>query len=244
MNLPPELEDAMARIDTAKEDYLSLQREMDNFLYKYVKGMIRGFDPKTGNFVVRLRRPKDSIVSGMPKVLAVQIMESLRSALDYVVFELSVRNNPALTKNHTQFVIADDEGTFVKQSKRMLRYLKDEERAFVERLQPYRGNFLLGVMRDVTNKSKHRRLLSVRDSSSMDIVFAEMTKKDQYKDWWTYPQDKGSAIFARPKKLRVVLMEEYDAMAILRAMLNHTSDVIAAFYRYLSEGQCFPTVSR
>ena len=210
----------MARIDTAKEDYLSLQREMDNFLYKYVKGMIRGFDPKTGNFVVRLRRPKDSIVSGMLKVLAVQIMESLRSALDYVVFELSVRNNPALTKNHTQFVIADDEGTFVKQSKRMLRYLKDEERAFVERLP------------------------SVRDSSSMDIVFAEMTKKDQYKDWWTYPQDKGSAIFARPKKLRVVLMEEYDAMAILRAMLNHTSDVIAAFYQYLSEGQYFPTVSR
>ena len=52
---PPELADALARIDQAKENYISLAREMDEFLYNYVKGMVKGLDRKTGNFVLQLR---------------------------------------------------------------------------------------------------------------------------------------------------------------------------------------------
>ena len=40
---PAELADALARIDQAKRDYFSLAREMDVFLYEYVRGMVKGF---------------------------------------------------------------------------------------------------------------------------------------------------------------------------------------------------------
>ena len=48
--LPPELEDASARVDQAKQDYVVFAHEMNEFLYQYVKGMLKGFDPDTGHF--------------------------------------------------------------------------------------------------------------------------------------------------------------------------------------------------
>ena len=205
--------------------------------------MIRGFSRETGNFGIQLRHPRDSIVSGPPKVRTVQIMENLRSALDYIVFELSAKNNPALTRNQTQFVITDSEEAFDKQSKRMLQYLNEEQRAFVESLQPYRGNHLIAILRDATNSSKHRGLLSVRDCSALEIVFAESAKRDQYREWWMYPLEKEHAVFARSTGLRIVLIEKYDALAILQAMLNHTWDVFAAFSRNLIGGRSFPKIA-
>ena len=173
MSVPSELEDALSRLNSTVEDYALLQQEMDKFLYRYVGGMIKGFNPTTGNFVLQLRHPKESIVSGRPKVLTVQIAEHLRSVLDYVVFELSAKNNPGLNKRQPQFVMADDRATFKKESKRRLRHLKDVERTFVEQLQPYHGNWILRVMRDPTGKSKHRRLLSVRDMTSLTACISQ-----------------------------------------------------------------------
>ena len=143
---------------------------MQMFLYKYVEGMIQGLDPARGSLVVQLRKPQDSIVTGRPKVLSVQIIESVRSIFDYLVFELSAKNNTALDMRHSKFVIADDEAMFWKQAKFALKHLTDRERRFVEELQPYRGNSLLALIRDASNKSKHRRLLSVRDMTSLKIV--------------------------------------------------------------------------
>ena len=41
---PPELEDATARIEQAKHNYVSLAEELNRFLYDYVKGMVKGFE--------------------------------------------------------------------------------------------------------------------------------------------------------------------------------------------------------
>ena len=144
---PPELEDALARIDQAKENYISLAREMDEFLYNYVKGMVKGLDRKTGNFVLQLRRPKESNVRGKPRVLVTQIVENLRTALDYMIFELSVLNERELNERLPQFVVADSESDFERQAKRRLRYLTDEQKSFVEQIQPYRGNGMLALLR-------------------------------------------------------------------------------------------------
>ena len=129
--VPPELADALARIDQAKENYISLAREMDEFLYNYVKGMVKGLDRKTGNFVLQLRRPKESNVRGKPRVLVTQIVENLRTALDYMIFELSVLNERELNERLPQFVVADSESDFARQAKRRLRYLTDEQKSFV-----------------------------------------------------------------------------------------------------------------
>ena len=224
---PPQLSDALARIDQAKDNYMSLVLEMNDFLYKYVKGMIRGFDPETDNFVMRLRHPKDSKVTGRPRVVVAQIVENLRSALDYMIFELSVLNEPDLNERVPQFIISDSKEDFERQAKRPLRYLTDEQKSLVEKLQPYNGNSMLGLLREMSGPSKHRRLLSIRDNTGLDIYFAEMSKREQYPDHFVYPVEKGQAVFARPKGEQIiVLLERFDAMPTLKSMIEHTADIV------------------
>ena len=224
---PPELADALARIEQAKENYISLVREMDEFLYKYVKGMVKGLDRESESFVLQLRHPKESNVTGRPKVLVAQIVEHLRIALDYMIFELSVLNEPNLNERIPQFVIADSESEFERQAKNRLRYLTDEQKSFVEQIQPYHENRMLSLLGKLAGQGKHRRLLSIRDNTGLDIYFAEMTKKDEFKDCFVYPVEEGCAIFARPKgKGIVVLMEKYDAMPTMKAMIQHTADIV------------------
>ena len=45
-----ELEDALARIDRAENNCVSLDVEMNEFLYNDVKDMVKEFDPKTENW--------------------------------------------------------------------------------------------------------------------------------------------------------------------------------------------------
>ena len=68
-----------------------------------------------------------------------QIVENVRVALDYMIFQLSTLNEPKLDERVPQFIIANSEADFRQQAKRRLRYLTDEQRRFVEQIQPYQG---------------------------------------------------------------------------------------------------------
>ena len=160
---PPELEDATARIEQAKHNYVSLAEELNRFLYDYVKGMVKGFDRESGNFVLQLRHPRESNVKGRSRVLVSQIVENLRTALDYMIFQLSVLNEPHLNERLPQFVIAETEPDFQRHARTRLRYLNDEQKSFVEQIQPYRGNKMLTLLGKMTNAGKHRRLLSIQE---------------------------------------------------------------------------------
>ena len=153
----------MVRLGQAKEDYFVLAHELNGFLYDYVKSMVKGFDSITGNFVLQLRHPKERTVKGRPRVLAAQIVENLRTSLDYMTFELSVLNKPDLNEKVPQFVIAYNESDFERQAKTRLRHLTDEQRNFVEQIQPYNGNAMLGLLGEIAIQGKHRRLLALQD---------------------------------------------------------------------------------
>lgn len=228
---PPELADALARIEQAKENFISLTREMNKFLYDYIGGMVKGLDRETGNFVLQLRHPRESTVTGTPKVLVAQIVENLRTALDYMVFKLSVLNQPDVNEQTPQFVIAGSKSKFERQAKRGLRYLTKEQRGFIEQIQPYHGNLTLELLGKMAGVGKHRRLLSIRDNTGLDIYFADMSKRSDYEDCFVYPMEKGQAIFARPKGQPIaVLMEKYDAMGTLKYMIEHTAGVLRVSY--------------
>lgn len=225
--VPEQLADAWVRLFRAKENYSALSDEVTLFLYEYVKGMVKGWNPETKAFRIQLRHPKESIIGGRPRALVVDIVEDLRTALDYMVFELSALNTPELNQKVPQFVIADTKKEFDQQSKTRLRYLTDEQRSdFIERLQPFNGNPILGILRDITGQSKHRRLLSVRDNTGWDIFLAESTRSDEFKDCFVYPMEKGHSIFAKPKGYGIILLEKYDAMAILKAMAEHVGNIV------------------
>ena len=228
---PPELEDALGRIDQAKDNYVSLVHEMNEFLYDYVKGMVKGLDLVTGHFNMQLRHPKESIVKGRPRILVVQIVENLRSALDYMVFQLSTQNVSDLNERVPQFVIADSEEDFERKAKTCLRYLTDEQRSFVERIQPYQGNGRLALLGKLAIAGKHRHLLSIRDNTGFDIYFSEMAKKHEYEGYFVYPVEQQKAIFAKPRgEGSIVLMETYDAMPTLKSMIEHTDEIVRVSY--------------
>ena len=228
---PSQLEDALARFGQAKEDYFVLANELNEFLYNYVKGMVKGFDHDTGGFVLQLRHPSESNVRGRPVLLVTQIVESLRTSLDYMVFELSVLNKPDLNERVPQFVIADSESEFARQAKTRLRHLTAEQRSFVEQIQPYNGNGMLGLLGEIAIQGKHRRLLSLQDVTGLDIYFAEIAKQGDYENCFVYPAEKGMAIFARPKnEATFLLIEKYDAMGLLKDMIGHVEDILRVSY--------------
>ena len=236
---PEQLTDTWTRLYRAKENYDVLVGEAMHFLYEYVKGMVKGLNPETGGFILQLRHPKESTIAGRPRALVGEIVEDLRSALDYMVFELSALNSLDLDEAVPQFVIADTKENFERQSRRRLRYLTDEQKSeFIENLQPFNGNPMLGILRDISGKSKHRRLLSVRDGSSWEIHMAEAKRREEYKDWFMYPMEKEQAFFARPKECRIILLDKYDALGILKAMAEHVGDIVRASHCFF-EGRPF-----
>ena len=74
-NTPKQLVDTWTRLYRAKENYDALNHEVTNFLYEYVKGMVRGWNPATKSFDLRLRHPRESIMVGKPRMLVVDIVE-------------------------------------------------------------------------------------------------------------------------------------------------------------------------
>lgn len=236
---PEQLADAWMRLYRVQENYKALVAESEKFLYEYVKGMVKGWDPVSESFVLQFRDEQASILPGRPRALVADIVEDLRAALDYMVFELSALNEPGLNEKAPQFVIADTKKEFDRQSERRLRYLTEEQKTkFIEKLQPFNGNSMLGILRDISGLSKHRRLLTVRDHSDWDIHMAEANRKGEYEDWFMYPMDKGNAIFARPKSFSFILLEKYDAMKILKVMAEHVGDVVRRSHCFF-EGRPF-----
>ena len=225
---PKQLADARARIEQANDDYISFVKEMNNVWYELIGGMLKGFDGETENYVMQLPNPRKLIeVKGKPNVFAGQVVENLRSALDYMVFELSELNDPNLKPTTPEFVIAKSESDFRRRAEKRLKHLTEEQRGFVEQLQPYRGNWLLGVLAKMAGAGKHRRLLTIRDTTGFDIYFAPLEKQSEYQGCFGYPVGKGSAVFARPKgRLRVVLMEKYDATELLKSMIEHVGKIV------------------
>ena len=238
-NVPRQLADTWTRLYRAKENYDALTLEVNEFLYEYVKRMVRGWNQQSQAFVLQLPHPRESEITGRTLSLVGDIVEDLRAALDYMVFALSALNAPDLKENIPQFVIADTETDFEGQSKRRLCYLTKEQKTdFIRKLQPFNGNPMLGLLRDIAGQSKHRRLLSVRNDSDWEINMDVVRNRDKYKGHFVYPMEKGRAIFARPDGIRFLLLEKYDAMSLLKAMAEHVGEIVEQSHCFF-EGRPF-----
>ena len=102
--------------------------------------MIESLNPQDPNTPhIHLPSPEESVITGRPKVLASEIIENLRVASDYAVFALSKKNYPTLNERDPKFVIVDNKVDFGRAGKKGLRYPTDDERKFIELLQPYRA---------------------------------------------------------------------------------------------------------
>ena len=233
---PRELEDSLARIDQAWSNYESLETALSVFVYEYVKGMVKGRDPASGGYSLQFRPQSDDIVKGQPKVLVAQVAENLRSALEYMVFELSTLNCPSLDEWIPQFPITKTREEFDNQAKGRLKYLSSDQIEFVEEQQPYNGNRMLSLLAEITNPSKHRRLASLRDDTDIGIYLAEITRKEEFPDHFVYPMERGMAMFVGPMDEKsFILLNKYDAVPTLNNMIKTVTLIVKA------SGQFFRT---
>ena len=164
---PPDLTDVTIRLERAKEHIETVRCQTRAFLERDPKP----FDFRTENTpgegkavdyvlyaVVREEAPRDL---GAPVGDAIQ---NIRNALDYLVYELSPQR--ARKRGRTAFPIYDDECLFEVEGRRLIRGITGDELTLIERLQPYKrtkppSNDPLSVLRRLSNKDKHKLLLTV-----------------------------------------------------------------------------------
>ena len=226
---PKQLVDAWTCLYQAEKNYKELITEIDKYLYNYIGKMIRKVDPNSKDITMRFLDEKEHNIIGRPKMLVSDAVEKLRKTLDYVAFELSLLNNPNLDEKIPQFVIAESEKKFQDQ-RRKLKYLTDEQKSeFIEKLQPYRGNYLLGALNELAGLSKHRRLLSSWNNTSWSIVCTSRDKVHKHKDFnFVYPLVNGKVILAKPKKVEIILINKYLAFELLVALIEHVAEIVKA----------------
>ena len=235
------MEDARDRIEEARAQLTELDNEIDAWLQNYLGRMFEKLDPqdpKTPH--VHLPSPEEDVITGRPKVLVSQIIENMRVALDYAVFALSKKNCPTLNERDPKFVIADNKVDFGRAAKKGLRYLTDDERSFIELLQPYRvkpGNLsVTGLLRDAANVSKHRNLLSIRKHANVVHIIAT-DQKDEHgfgEEWRRFPAQDGSAFFVKVSDFESLLFGRYNLLDNLPRAHMLTSVLIDLFDDHLN----------
>lgn len=211
-------------------------------MHSQIQRMVRWSPDDPNNTTITLLSPKEFIeLSNRPRVLAGQISENLRSAMDCVVFRLSERNEPNMNRRFPAFVIADDSASFQGAGGSGVRYMTQEQKGIVETLQPYMGHDYMRLIRDASNSSKHRGLLTIRNFTGTELVLDETSNAGEYEGSWQFPLPNGSTVFVERGERNVVLLEECDAVLALKYMIEGARAVVWVFERYMCTGN-FPTI--
>ena len=104
-------------------------------------------------------------------------IHNLRSALDYLVYELALKDSGSIQEG-TQFPLENcrdgksPSGNLIgfdAVQDRFLKGVSTANRADIEQLQPYNGNNWARNLREISNPDKHRRLTPFYVSPTMNV---------------------------------------------------------------------------
>jgi hypothetical protein len=163
------LHSALQRVDRAEEHFVDLKREVANFRQDHLDSVGIHFDPNPPH------RPVEKPPIGYPAPLPIvsillgEICYNLRSALDYLVFELAKLDSGSV-QNGTQFPIDDTPQLFTRHILTRLKGISPPHVTAIERLQPYNGCKWSPILRDISNPDKHRELTSYGRSHIVEIA--------------------------------------------------------------------------
>lgn len=90
-------------------------------------------------------------------VITGEAIQDLRSALDYLAFELAYLDSRVINKR-TQFPIDKLPNEFAAHRRNYMKGIKDAHVAVIERFQEYARCHWAPLLRDLSNEDKHRRL--------------------------------------------------------------------------------------
>lgn len=153
------LDGAFERVIRANEHLQELQGELGNVFERQALGVRFELDDQPPHRIRIVAYPPETFFGMRVGILVGEVCYNLRSALDYLVFELSKHDSGAAQKQ-TQFPVTDTKKEFdiVGPTKR-LKGISAAHIAEFERLQPFSGCDWTRRLRDYSNPDKHKEFV-------------------------------------------------------------------------------------
>jgi hypothetical protein len=149
------LDGAFERINRAHEHLVELERVVHGFTQDHHDAVVVQFNANPPYDLVfhtpqLFPYPRIGILTG-------EICYNLRSALDYLIYELARLDSGAI-KNGTQFPIEETREGFQGRRRVYLSGINPDHVLLIEGLQPYNGCRWTRALKDISNPDKHRHL--------------------------------------------------------------------------------------
>jgi hypothetical protein len=158
---------AFERVKRAGEHLDDLRLRIDAMSQQQKEAFLAHFDL---NPLHQRALPDPMPASMRVPILVGEICYNLRSALDYLIFELAKRDSVVPQKN-TQFPIVDTPEKFRSDGLPRLNGVNDTHVLMIERLQPYNGCDWTRSLREISNPDKHREFSAMRGTGT-GLVYA------------------------------------------------------------------------
>lgn len=163
------LDGAFQRIDRAKEHLLEFSQLLDSFRQRYLDAVTIYFNPDPPYHAHVIHPGLTPVTEHLLGIVVGEICYNLRSALDYLVYELAFSDSGCV-QDGTQFPIDDTPKKFAGNIPTRLKGLSAAHVAAIERLQPYNGCNWPKVLRTLSNPDKHRELTPRGGSFVIEVV--------------------------------------------------------------------------
>lgn len=146
-------ESFVLKLERAQEHLETLSRELNEFLKDDPQPIVRRVDGQRVEFVAEVREPFPPRLA----LLAGDVLQNARSALDHVVWRLAGDK----ASSESSFPLYSDIAAYRAVVHRKLKGVGDPARGIIEGLQPYNGTDqgkALGLLHDLARKDRHRDL--------------------------------------------------------------------------------------
>lgn len=223
-------EDAKERLEIAERSIGEIEERLQKEMWELIGKFAHKWDPEKNNWELTLPpgREAGGKVSRRLKAMVGGAFEDLRSALDYAMAELTESRRDDQKAFRGGFVLVNTPRQFEKKLERELKDLTRIEREIIEQVQPYKGNEVLRMVRDASNRSKHIKLLRIQGGGEIVIKVEEVDGQEVPSGWKVMEQANGSRMVARGGPGSLVLDERYDAVETIRRGVKIVRGVIRA----------------
>lgn len=186
------------KIERARDHLRDLQDQVSAFLASKPYEVRAKRDPSTRRLIYFVARASATPTT-LP-VLAGDVLQNLRSALDHLAYSLEVVGVGSAPPDprYIAYPISDDEAKYLPLRNRTIKGARQKAKDAIDATKPYRGgNDVLWRLNKLNIIDKHRLLLTVGSAFRAVDIGAELgrTMREAFPDWPAFPPMK---VFLKP----------------------------------------------
>ena len=238
---PKQLQGSLVRIRRAELFLVELEGVLAEFEKTLFDGIEFRPEESAEGFTMQFSDLASPHTNLLPDASAIvgDAVNSLRSALDYLVYELAKHNEGKEVRN-TQFVIASSIREFESQKKTRLKGLTERQVEMIRNVQPFQGVAWTELLRDISNPDKHRHLVGIDDDEFQILLRGSIGDDELFDDLPYRSIDTGTRrIVVQGKISKVLIMDKFPAIDTLNELCKRVSETVQLFCGdFRSSEQC------